>query len=386
MAAMEGWFVAKNDLSTYSVIEDFIQGRITRETAAMILGRSERQVSRLATQVRKNGLPRVFHKNRGRDPHNKTDQFTKRKVVNLAKEKYFDFNTAHAHEKIREECSFKQSYETFWRWCKARGISKRTYRRRKCERTARTRVPCEGLMVQFDGSHHKWNNVGTWVLIGGIDDATSKVVGAKFCVGETTLDCMAVLRLIIDNFGVPSLLYVDKAGIFGGGKRHGFPHFVRACEELGIKIIFANSPQAKGRIERLWNTFQDRLIPEMRLAKIKTIREANDFLQNKFIPEWFNAKLTITAQNSEVMWRKSLTAAELDEIFTIVESRQIRNDLTISYNGDYMQLSSTEVGLLLPGRNVELRTYPDGKTRVRCMGREVILKPLRKQQRGRWSA
>jgi hypothetical protein len=333
--------------------------------------------------VKEKGLPGVFHKNRGRDPHNKTDQFTKRRAVNLAKDKYFDFNTAHAHEKICDELGLKQSYETFWRWCKARGISKRVYRRRQCERKARTRVPCEGLMVQFDGSHHKWNNVDTWVLIGGIDDATSKVVGAKFCVGETTLDCMAVLRLIIENFGVPSLLYVDRAGIFGGGKRHGFGHFVRACEELGIKIIFAHTPQAKGRIERLWNTFQDRLIPEMRLAGVKTMREANDFLQKKFIPEWFNSKLTVPAQSPDVRWRRAPEPADLDEIFAIVENRKIQNDLTICYNGESMQLSSPEVGLLLPGRSVELRTFPDGKTRVRCLGREVILKPLRKPQRRR---
>jgi transposase len=378
--------VSKNDLSTYSVIDEFIQGRITRKAAAMMLSRSERQISRIACEVKKNGLPGVFHKNRGRAPHNKTDQVTKRRATNLAAEKYFDFNLAHAHEKICEEVGLKQSYETFWRWCKARGIAKKKYRRRHCERQARTRVPCEGILIQFDGSHHKWNNVDTWVLIGGIDDATSKVVGAKFCSGETTLDSMAVLRLIIENYGVPSLLYVDKAGIFGGGKRHGFAHFVHACDELGIKIIFAHSPQAKGRIERLWNTFQDRLIPEMRLRGVKTMREANDFMQREFIPNWFNSKLTVPAQDPSLRWREAPAAKLLDHIFTTVETRQIRNDLTISFNGDLMQLTSSKVGLLLPGRTVEIRSYPDGKTCVTCLGEEVTLKPLKKPFRTRNSA
>ena len=146
----------------------------------------------------------------------------------------------------------------------------------------------------MDGSHHDWNGKNKTVLIAAIDDATSDIPWAEFFTSEDTLNCMTVVQRIIESVGIPEALYVDKAGWFGAiSKRPDFSNFVRACEEIGTKVIFANSPQAKGRIERTWNTFQDRLVPEMRLYNIKHIPEANRYMQEIFLPHYWKAKNTV---------------------------------------------------------------------------------------------
>ena len=133
-------------------------------------------------------------------------------------------------------------------------------------------MPAEGYLLQMDGSPHRYNGRDIWSLILAIDDATSEIPHGEFFLSETTTACMQVLRRIVEKKGLPRALYVDKAGWAGGGKRVEFCQFHRACEELGIQVLFANSPEAKGRVERSFNTIQDRIIPELRLAKIKTMK------------------------------------------------------------------------------------------------------------------
>ncbi len=134
-----------------------------------------------------------------------------------------------------------------------------------------------GLMIQMDGSHHRWFGDRETCLIAAIDDATSEVVAAEFFEGETTFGCLKTLHEIVSKKGVFKILYVDRAGLYGGIKRHGFSQVARALEEIGAQIIYANSPEAKDRVERLFQTLQDRLVPELRLSKIRTIEQANDF-------------------------------------------------------------------------------------------------------------
>lgn len=154
-----------------------------------------------------------------------------------------------------------------------------------------------GLLLQMNGSYHCWFGNEKSCLIAIIDDATSEI-HAEFFKSETTQGCLKVMREYIEQKGLFKALYVDKAGIFGGSKRCNFSQMQRACEELGIKIIFANSLQGKGRIERSFDTFQDRLIPELRLHNISDMQSANCYLQEVFIPEYWQKTLAVGANNT----------------------------------------------------------------------------------------
>jgi len=176
--------------------------------------------------------------------------------------------------------------ETLRGWAHEINHVKRAKRRRSQVRKRRKRMESPGLLLQMDGSTHRWFGDKKTCLIALIDDATSEV-HAEFFDAETTLGCLKVLRDFIKRKGLFKTLYVDRAGIFGGPKRCNFSQVKRAGEELGIEIIFANSAQGKGRIERSFDTFQDRLVPELRLKRIKRMSTANKYLQECFIPEFW---------------------------------------------------------------------------------------------------
>lgn len=284
----EGIFMSKNDQFRFTTVSEFINAEISRRDAADILGMSERSVSRLARKVESSGMTGVLHGNVKRRPINTSDEMLKLEVKDLLQNKYFDFNMTHALEKLRQEHKLTVSYPTLRRWCHDWNLVKRRKRRRAKIFKSRTRMPCEGLLLQFDGSPHHWNGKDEWCLISAIDDATSEIPYAEFFHSEDTLNCMRVLQKIIEIKGIPHSLYVDRAGWFGGTKRQNFAHFKKAAEELNIRIIFASTPQAKGRIERSHQTIQDRLIPEMRIRNIQKMPTANAFLIEAFIPHVWN--------------------------------------------------------------------------------------------------
>ena len=192
-------------------------------------------------------------------------------------------------------------------------------------------MPSPGLLVQMDGSPHRWFGDSKSCLIAAIDDANSEL-HAEFFPSETALGCMKVVKDLIKKRGVFKTLYVDRAGIFSGPKRCHFSQVQRACKELGIEIIFANSAEGKGRIERSFNTLQDRLIPELRIKNITCMEAANGYLQKIFIPRYWNKKLTVKPESSTSEYNEVPSHISLDEIFVIKEYRKTRNDHTFSYN------------------------------------------------------
>jgi hypothetical protein len=280
--------------------------------------------------------------------------------LELAQGKYFDFNFVHMNEFLEEQDKLKVSYSVLRRCCVKKGIAKHRKRSHRRIRRHRARFLREGMLLQMDGSHHKWNGKDEWVLIAAIDDATSEIAYAEFFPGETTLGCMEVMKKIIALKGVPLSLYTDRAGLFGGHKRQDFSQFGRACEELQVTILFANSPQAKGRIERSWKTFQDRLIPELRFHKITDMASANRYLQGKFLPEYWNRTNVVLPAEKESHYRPRPRGVDLEQVFCTKEKRVIASDHTIQYQGKKYNIENT-IHRSWAGYDVEIRTYPNGQ-------------------------
>lgn len=234
-------------------------------------------------------------------------------------------------------------------------------------------MPSEGLVLQMDGSHHRFNGRDTWCLIAAIDDATSEIPYAEFFKAETTLNCMKVLKKIIELKGVPQAIYTDQAGWAGGIKREHFNQFQRACEELGIAVIFAQSPEAKGRIERAWGTIQDRLSPELRLNQATSMKKANQYLQNHFLPNYWNKRLTVKPVSQESAYRPLDPHVNLDDIFCLEIYRKITRDNCINWQSGKFEIVSKH-GYSLSGYEAVVRTYQNRSTKVFVMGAEVKVK------------
>ena len=256
---------------TVDVVSKVAERKISIVNAAKLLNKSRRTIERYLQQYQKVGIQFIVHRNTGKAPVNKTPDSLKRQVQALIKEKYFDTNLLHLAELLEMNENIVVKRETLRSWAHDIHHVKRAKRRRAKARKRRERMESPGLLLQMDGSPHRWFGDKKSCLIAIIDDATSEI-HAEFFNSETTVGCLKVMRDYIDKKGLFKALYVDRAGIFGGPKRCNFSQMQRACDELGIEIIFANSPQGKGRIERSFDTFQDRLVPELRLNNIKDMR------------------------------------------------------------------------------------------------------------------
>jgi hypothetical protein len=286
------------------------------------------------------------------------------------KTRYFDFNLRHAFERLKEDHGLQTSYDTFWRWCTQHGVGKRKKRRPSKARIARERMASRGMMLQMDGSHHDWNGRDRWCLIGAIDDASSEVPACRFFEAEDTFSTMAVLEEIVKEHGIPISLYVDRGKAFGGIKDEEENQFRRACEELGITVIQALSPQAKGRIERMWRTFQDRLIPELRLRGIHTMRAANEYLEKEFLPLYWNRRNTVEPRASESRYRPLDKSLNLKTILCKKYRRRIRTGQLFDFRGTTYQLKSPVTGSIA-GEDIIIREYPEKTWRVYFRGLEA---------------
>jgi hypothetical protein len=221
-------------------------------------------------------------------------------------------------------------------------------------------MACEGLLLQMDGSHHRWNGKDEWCLIAMIDDATSEIPAGRFFEGETTLGCMKVLRAVIEAKGVPHMIYTDQAGWAGGGeKRRGFSQFVRACEELGIRVITTSSPESKGRIERAWCTTQDRLVPELRLAGITSMLDANRYLEQVYLPKYWHIRNTVKPRDETSKYRLLAPYENLDEIFCIKHTRQIHSDHTVHFENQIYKVTDRQYGSLKK-KDIVIHIYGNG--------------------------
>ena len=320
------------------IIAKVVEGRITIANAAKLLSKSRRTIERYVKRYKQVGIQFVVHGNHGKSPPNKTPTSIKKAVQTLIKDKYFDLNLLHLAEQLEINEHIVVKRETLRGWAHDIHHVKRAKRRRGIVRKRRERMAAPGLMMQMDGSPHRWFGDKKHCLIAMIDDATSEV-HAEFFPSETTAGCMKVMRDCIETKGLFKTLYVDRAGIFGGPKRCNFSQMQRACEELGIEIIFANSPQGKGRIERAFDTFQDRLVPELRLNNITDIAAANAYLKHVFIPQFWQSQIQVKSEQAPEFTPLS-KHTNLDDICVIKDHRKIRNDHTFSYGNKFYLIDS----------------------------------------------
>lgn len=343
---------------TVDIISKVIDGRISINSATTLLNKSRRTVERYLSRYRKEGIRFVVHGNRGRFPVNKIPESLKKEVQSLIQTKYFDFNLQHLSELLEKNEGIAIKRETLRSWAHDIHHVKRAKRRRSRVRKYRERMESPGLMLQMDGSPHRWFGNEKSCLIAIIDDATSDI-HAQFFPSETTEGCMKVMRAYIEKRGVFRTLYVDRAGIFGGPKRCNFSQMQRACDELGIEIIFANSPQGKGRIERSFDTFQDRLVPELRLHNVTDMESANRYLHEEFIPNYWVKNIMVQAKSARSAFKSLPPDLDLNTICVQKEYRTIRRDHTFSFDSK-MYVIDSPIRYSIENQKVEIRCQFDG--------------------------
>jgi transposase len=336
----------EKDRKKLHVILQVLEKKLKQKEAAKLLKISVRQIKRICRRVRSEGDGGVLHRNRTRKSNRRIAASIKEKTLSLCQEKYKDFGPTLATEQLQKVEGIKISDETLRLWMKESGIAYRK-RRDRPHRKWRERKAHFGEMLQMDGSHHDWlEGRGPWmVLMGYIDDATGRVF-ARFYEYEGTLPAFDGLMRYIRRYGIPCAVYLDKHSTYKGLRKTslldqlegdpGMSQFERAMNETEITVIHANSPQAKGRIERFFRTAQDRLVKQMRITGINTLQEANRYLVS-YLAE-HNRKYTRPPANGVDLHRHVPRSLDLKAIFSIQTKRVLRNDFTIMHNGKLYQV------------------------------------------------
>ena len=372
--------MSQETLNRDEVVRDFCAGRISRKEAAGALGKSERQVSRMVTRWRRKGVLGLEHGRVGLAPWNRTSQELKGRVLALLTTKYSGFNLQHFHERLVEvEKISGISYPSLKRMACAVGLGREKRRRGKV-RKRRARFSQAGYMLQMDGSKHFWWKGEERCLIAGIDDATSDVPYGEFFKTETLEGYMRVLRRVIELKGIPRVVYVDRASWLGGISDEEKSQFHRMCEELGTRVIHAGSAEAKGRVERLWGTLQDRLVSEFRLHGVNSMEKADAYLNAVFLSETWSKKFTVAADNAGILYRPRPSGLDLDQIFCLKFDRKVRKDHTVLFANEVYGITR-DLPHSIARRNAEIRIYCDGRIRGYYGGQDL---ELRRERKGSW--
>jgi len=348
------------------------RSELTVIEAALVMGLSERQCYRIKARVGKTGAKGVVHGNRGRPCKRKTKEKTVRRVLELARGKYQGFNDHHLTEKLEEQEQIELSREKVRRILRAHGIASPKKRRGIQHRSRRARRASEGMMLQVDGSPHDWlqGRGPRLCLIGAIDDATSKVMGAFFAPAESSWGYFHLFSDIFKHHGVSQSIYTDRHSVFFTDReptleeqlinRKPTTEVGRGLQDLGVTLILAHSPQAKGRIERLWNTFQDRLVSELRLAKANSVEQATVVL-DRYLPV-HNRQFAKPAQ-AQPAWRK-LSALKIERALCFKQQRTVAKDNTVTFQGTVLQIPKTSPFRSHANKRVEVHVMLDGAVEI----------------------
>lgn len=376
------------ELDKLRVIRQVLEHKLRWRDAAVQLRLSTRQIARWCLRVRTEGHKGIIHRLRGRPSNHQLAAGRLAQALELVQRHYPDFGPTFANEKLRERHHLVLSTGTLRQGMIATGLWRPRHRR--CPHRAwRPRRACLGELVQLDGSDHPWFEARAprCVLLLYIDDATSRLLEGEFVDVEDTLTLLRTTTTYLKRHGRPVAFYVDKDSIYRVNRQATIEEqlqdtapltqFTRAMAELGILVIPANSPQAKGRIERSFGTHQDRLVKELRLAGISTIPEANRFLRARYIP-CHNARFAIEPANPTNAHRPLLPHHDLDAICSIQTTRTVDHDFTVRLQNRFFQLSPDQPVRIRPGDTVLIEQRLDGTTHLRAKGRYLRFEPIAK--------
>lgn len=395
MAKEEVLQMTQRDIDRIKTLHLAIQKKITQGKAGEILELCRQQVNRLCQKIKGKGDRAIIHGLRGRPSNHQLSAELIEKAREKLKEKYPDFGPTFAAEKLLEIEGIKLSDETVRHLMIKLDLWKEK-KRRASHREWRERKDCFGEMIQMDGSDHDWfeGRGDKCILLASIDDATSRIF-LRFTEHENTRDLMLFSRAYLKRFGRPRAFYVDKDSIYITnrqpnleeelqGRKYALTQFTRAMEvDLGVKVINAGSPQAKGRVERLFGTLQDRLVKELRLAGISAIPAANHFLSQTYLAK-YNQKFGVPPKtNTDVHRPVGKTKAELDAIFSFQEERVLCNDYTIHWRNRLFQVEKHQPYFLLPRTRVVVEERLNGRIKIKYKEkylkmREIDQKKIRK--------
>lgn len=379
MAGKDIIMASQRELKRLHIAQKVIEGSVRQAEAAEMLSLSDRQMRRIVNRIREEGPSGIVHRSRGRESNRKLPQETKDQVLNLYRKNYEGFGPTLAQEKLRERDGIGISDETLRLWLIEEGLWKKRRKGRQ-HRQWRPRKDRFGEMIQADGSHHDWfeGRGPACVFMGYIDDATGKVFGG-FYEYEGTLPAMDSFRRYIRKYGIPMSLYLDKHTTYKAtGEptieddlmgREPMSEFGRALRELGVELIHAHSPQAKGRVERLFNTLQDRLVKEMRLRGISSIVEANAFL-TEYLPI-YNRRFAKKAAHTENLHRPIPKGLNLQRILCIKTERTVRNDFTLAHDRKLYQIEEA-----VKTKKAMIEEYTDGSMALWCQGQKVKFRQI----------
>jgi len=334
--------------------------------AAKVMGVSERHGWRILAAYRKEGAAALSHGNRSRTPANAMPLAIRQQVVTMAKGRYSGVNHTHLAELLAEREGITLSRSTLRRFLTGAGLSSPRRGRSPRHRYRRQRMPQKGMLLQLDGSHHRWLETrGPWLtLLLAVDDATGTVPYALFREQEDTLGYFELLKVIINRCGIPLGVYTDRDSIFhvARGPSNGtgpLTQFGRALRELGVTHVLAHSPEAKGRVERANGTFQDRLVAELRLTGASTVMEANLILWD-FLPR-FNERFGVPAAQLGQAYRPISLGLDPDGILCVKERRRVARDNTVQYRQRTLQLFPDADRPSYAGAHVEIQERLDGQ-------------------------
>ena len=335
--------MSERDILKIDVVERYMQGIVTAKEAAGELAVSERQMRRYVSASRMKGARGLLHGNRGKPCPWRISEDVRGRILSLMVDEYAEYNTSHIRDELEEEHGITLSYSSVWRLRRELGQSSPKKHRVKQHRARRNPAPREGQLVQVDGSKHIWlkEHGLSFVLIAFLDDATGKILGAVFREAEDAMGYLEVLDQVCHRYGIPQALYTDRHTIFQSPQkptalqkaRHEEPltQVGTALARLGIRHITAQSPQAKGRVERLFGTLQDRLLNALRHQGVTTMAEANQFLKH-FIPK-HNRRFGREAANPEPAFSRWPEGLSAEHVFAAHYTRTVGNDNTVSLGG-----------------------------------------------------
>ena len=385
MAEQDMITMSRREVKRLHLIHQALEEKLTQVEIAGLIGLSDRQIRRLIKRVRIEGDEGICHRSRGKASNRRIPKKVKERTLTIFKEEYHDFNLAHATEKLSEVHGITINDETLRLWLNEAEIP---YKKRKVKkhRERRERRAHFGELVQIDGSHHDWfeDRGPICVFMGYIDDATN-IVHGRFYDYEGTMPAMDSMKRYIKRYGIPKSVYLDKHTTYKSwaeptieeelNDQKPMSHFEKSLAGLEIDVIHANSPQAKGRVERLFKTLQDRLVREMRLVGIKSIDEANEFLTT-YLPK-YNRKFKKPAASDADLHRPAPHSRELDRILCIKEERTVKNDFTIAHNGTLYQIEQAT-----RAEKITVEERLDGTLHISYKGMDLRYRKIMKKTTG----